>query len=140
MKFTKKSKTSASIPQASLEDIVFMLLIFFMVSTVMKTSEGLQVNLPDAEKIKKLEEKRGVATIWADDAGRISIDDHLVEVKEIRNIIYNKVSDDLNPMKLVSLRADKNVEMGQITEIHEELRTVGGTALNINYSTLVEAE
>lgn len=140
MKFQKKSKVSSEIPQASLPDIVFMLLIFFMVSTVFKESQGLKVILPDAKKIEKLKGKRDIATLWADKAGNISIDDKLVEVNQVRNLIYNKAADPLHPMKLVSLRIDKDVDMGLVTDIHEELRTVGGAALQVNYSTRTAAD
>ena len=135
MNFSKKSKVASGIPTASMPDIVFMLIIFFMVTTVFKQSSGLPVILPDAVKIEKLEGKRAVTTVWADRGGNISIDDRLVEVSGIRNIIYEKVADPLIPLKLVSLRADKEIEMQKITDIHEELRTVGAAALNVNYST-----
>ena len=135
MKFKSKAKVSSGIPTASMPDIVFMLLIFFMVSTVFKESEGLNVLLPAAKKIEKLPGKRDVAVIWADRSGRILIDDRLVEVDEIENIIRAKARDEMHPMKLVSLRIDKDVEMGTVTAIQEELRDVGSTALNVNYST-----
>jgi len=140
LNFSKKSKVEPKIPEASLPDIVFMLLIFFMVSTVFKESEGLKVVLPDAKKIEKLKGKRDIATIWADRAGNVSIDDKIVEIKQIRTLIYNKVADPLHPMKLVSMRVDKDVEMGLVTDIHEELRTAGGAALQVNYSTRTAAD
>ncbi|MBD3386831.1 biopolymer transporter ExbD [candidate division KSB1 bacterium] len=140
MEFKRKADVTAGIPTASLPDIVFMLLIFFMVSTVFKESSGLPVVLPDARKIEKLQGKRNIAVIWADRSGNISIDDRLVEVNSIRNLVYNKVADPLHPMKLVSLRIDKEVKMGNVTDIQEELREVGGTALNINYSTRTAAD
>lgn len=140
MNFSKKSKVEPKIPEASLPDIVFMLLIFFMVSTVFKESEGLKVVLPDAKKIEKLKGKRDIATIWADRAGKVSIDDKIVEIKQIRTLIYNKVADPLHPMKLVSMRVDKDVDMGLVTDIHEELRTAGGAALQVNYSTRTAAD
>ncbi|MBD3377066.1 biopolymer transporter ExbD [candidate division KSB1 bacterium] len=135
MKFSKKSKVASGIPTASLPDIVFMLIIFFMVSTVFKESSGLPVVLPDAMKIEKLQGKRNVATIWADKAGNISIDDKLLDVNAISEIVYQKASDPLQPLKLVSLRIDQDVEMERVTGIHEELRDVGSAALNVNYST-----
>ncbi|MBN1999726.1 biopolymer transporter ExbD [candidate division KSB1 bacterium] len=140
MKFSKKAKTASGIPTASLPDIVFMLLIFFMVSTVFKESTGLKVTLPDARKIEKLPGKRNVAVVWADRAGRISIDDIILNVEDINNIIYQKAVDPLNPLKVVSLRIDKEVEMGTVTAIQEELRTVGGAALQVNYSTKTAAD
>ena len=54
MKFQTKSKVASGIPTASLPDIVFMLLIFFMVTTVFKQSEGLTIILPDAKKIENI--------------------------------------------------------------------------------------
>jgi len=140
LKFQMKSKVGTEIPQASLPDIVFMLIIFFMVSTVFKESSGLNVILPDAQKIEKLQGKRDVATIWADKANRVSLDDKIVEVNQLRHLIYTKVADPLHPMKLVSLRVDKDVDMGLVTDIHEELRAAGGTALNVNYSTRTAAD
>ena len=140
MKFSKKSKVDPKIPDASLPDIVFMLLIFFMVSTVFKESSGLSVILPDAKKIEKLKGKRDIATIWADKSGNVSIDDKIVEISQLRTLVYAKVADPLHPMKLVSLRVDKDVEMGLVTDIHEELRTAGGAALQVNYSTRTAAD
>ncbi|NIA31037.1 MAG: biopolymer transporter ExbD [Actinobacteria bacterium] len=121
-------------------DIVFMLLIFFMVSTVFKESNGLNVVLPAAKRIEKLPGKRDVAVIWADRSGRISIDDKLIKIADIEPIIRTKARDELHPMKLVSLRIDKEVEMSEVTAIQEQLRTVGSTALNINYSTKTAAD
>ena len=140
MEFKSKSKATAGIPTASMPDIVFMLLIFFMVSTVFKESEGLKITLPDAKKIEKLPSKRDVAVIWADRANHISIDDKFLDVKDIRGVIYQKIVDELNPMKLVSLRIDKDVEMGRVIDIQEELRIVRGAALNVNYSSRTAAE
>ena len=115
-------------------DIIFMLLIFFMVCTVIKSSQGLKVILPDAQKIEKLPGKRGVAVIWADRAGNLTIDDRYLKPADIRNIIYNKAVDPTSPLKIVSLKIDNQVGMGRVTAIHEELRAVGEAALNVNYS------
>ncbi len=134
-RFEKKTKVGTEIPQASLPDIIFMLLMFFMVSTTFKQSHGLKLILPDAKKIEKLKVVRDVATIWVDRSGNISLDDKLIETKQIRNLIYSKVVDPLHPMKLVALRVDMNSKMGIVSDIHEELRAVGGAALQVNYST-----
>ena len=140
MKFQAKSKAEGGISTASMPDIVFMLLIFFMVTTVFKESEGLNVILPDAKKIEKLPGKRDVAVIWADRANHISIEDKLLDVKDIKSVIYQKIVDPLNPMKLVSLRIDKDVDMGRVTDIQEQLRELGGAALQVNYSSRTAAD
>lgn len=116
-------------------DIIFMLLIFFMVSTVFREFRGIPVRLPSARKIEKLPGKRNVAYIWADDRDRVSIDDKFVEMREIRKLMYDKCNDDIAPLRVVSMKVDERARMGFITDIQEELREAGGAALNVNYST-----
>lgn len=132
MKFEKKSKAQGGIPTASLPDIVFMLLIFFMVSTVFKEFRGIPVRLPQARKIEKLPGKRDVAYIYANEKGKVMIDDRFVEMREIRTIMYNKRADETHPLKVVSMRIDQRTKMETVTSIHEELREAD--ALNVNYS------
>lgn len=133
MKFESKQKVDAGIPMSSLPDIVFLLLIFFMVSSVFKEFQGLQVTLPAARKIEKLAGKRDVAFMWVNKGGEISIDDRFVDLGSVSGIMYKKRIDPLHPLKLVSMKIDKNTPMGVITDIHEELREAD--ALNVNYST-----
>ncbi|MBL7012866.1 MAG: biopolymer transporter ExbD [Candidatus Marinimicrobia bacterium] len=131
MKFTRKTKISSEIPTASMPDIIFMLLIFFMVTTVLRESSGLPVELPKAKRIEKLKSRRHTAQIWVSREGLISIDDRLFNVSDIRHIMYDKrVSD---PMITVSLKADQSAKMELISGIHEELRQAD--ALKLNYST-----
>jgi len=135
LRFQKKSRAEGGIPTASLPDIVFMLLIFFMVSTVFKEFRGIPVRLPAAKKIEKLPGKRNVVYLWADDRDRVSMDDKFIEVSEISNIMYQKLSDPLRQIRVVSMKIDEQAKMRHITKIHEELREAGGAALNVNYST-----
>jgi len=132
LKFKKKAKVVAEIPSASLPDIVFMLLIFFMVSTVFKEFRGIPVRLPEARKIEKLPGKRDVAYIYANNKGQVMIDDRFVEMNEISGMMYAKRADPLHPLKVVSMRIDQKTKMSIVSSIHEELRKAD--ALNINYS------
>ena len=131
MKFSRKTKISSEIPTSSMPDIIFMLLIFFMVTTDMREYSGLPVNIPKAEKIEKLKGKRHTAHIWVSKEGLISINDRLFAVEDVAKIMYDKrVSD---PQVIVSLKADEEAKMGLISSIHEELREAD--ALKLNYST-----
>jgi len=135
MKFQKKSKVEAKIPTASLPDIIFMLLIFFMVTTVLKKYAGLQVTLPAAEKVEKIESRRHIAYLWVSQDGRIAVNDQLVDIKSISGIMYKlRVAD---PQVLVSLKIDKNAKMEAVTAVHEELRKAD--ALRVNYATTIKA-
>jgi len=132
LKFSRKSKVEPGIPTASLPDIVFLLLIFFMVSTVFKEYTGLQVKLPLAKMIEKLPGKRDVAYLWIDRSGRISIDDRIVDVADVYGIMDTKRRDPLHPLKAVSMKIDERVKMEKVYAVQEELRKAD--ALNIMYS------
>lgn len=131
MNFSRKTKISSEIPTSSMPDIIFMLLIFFMVTTVLREYSGLPVNIPKAEKIEKLRGKRHTAHIWISKEGLVSINDRLFAVQDVAKIMYEKrVSD---PQLIVSLKADEEAKMELISSIHEELREAD--ALKLNYST-----
>ena len=134
MKLNRKTKSSSEISTASLPDIIFMLLIFFMVTTVMREFEGLDVVLPRAEAIEKLESKRHTSYIWSTKDGLISVDDKLVNVSDVGAVMYLKISKD--PKLTVSLKADENSIMETLTDIHSELKKA--QALKLNYSALTE--
>ena len=135
MKFKRKSKIESKIATSSMPDIIFMLLIFFMVTTVLREYSGLQISLPKAERIEKLESKRHTAHIWVSKDGLISIEDKLFKSNAIRHVMYEKRASD--PRLTVSLKADLAVRMEVISSIHNELRKAD--ALRLNYSTKVKA-
>ena len=127
MKFSRKTKISSEIPTSSMPDIIFMLLIFFMVTTVLREYSGLPVNIPKAEKIEKLKGKRHTAHIWISKEGLVSINDRLFAVQDVAKIMYEKrVSD---PQLVVSLKADEEAKMELISSIHEELREADALSL-----------
>ena len=136
MKIQRKTKVSSDIPTASMTDIIFMLLIFFMVTTVLRESSGLPVELPRATRIEKLKSKRHTSHIWVSKEGLISIQDKLHTVENVRHVMYDIRAAD--PLLTVSLKADKSAKMGLISNIHNELRKAD--ALKLNYSTKTAVE
>lgn len=136
VKIKKKSKIKIAIPTASLPDIIFQLLIFFMVSTVLKEYTGLKVVLPEAVKIQKLPSKRHVSTIWIDKANNVVIDDVTIrEVTNLKNIVENKLFED--KQLVFSLKVDQEADMGKVIDVQQELRKANG--LRINYSAIPAA-
>ena len=135
MKFKRKSNIESKISTSSMPDIIFMLLIFFMVTTVLREYSGLPISLPKAERIEKLESKRHTAHIWVSKDGLISIEDKLFNKDDVRHIMYEKRASD--PQLTVSLKADLAARMETISSIHNDLRKAD--ALKLNYSTKVKA-
>lgn len=136
MKIQRKTKISSDIPTASMPDIIFMLLIFFMVTTVLKEFSGLPVELPKAKRIEKLKSKRHTSHIWISKEGLVSIQDKLHSIENVRHVMYDIRAAD--PLLTVSLKADKAAKMGLISEVHNELRKAD--ALKLNYSTKTAVE
>ena len=143
-KFKKKKKGMPGISTASLPDIVFMLLFFFMVTTVMRETE-LKIKkpqLPKATEIKKLERKSLVSYIYVgkvegQNGDKIQLNDRLADVKDVKYFIFAERethSEDEIPLLTTSIKADIKSNVGTITDIKEELRNIN--ALKINYSTL----
>ena len=136
MKLNRKVNISSDIPTASMPDIIFMLLIFFLVTTVLREYSGLDVELPKAKRIQKLKSKRHTAHIWVSKQGQISIEDKLVRSNNVRNIMYTKRAAD--PQLMVSIKADKAARMGLISDIHTELRKADALMLNYSSKTAID--
>ena len=112
MKIERKTQESNEISTSSLPDIIFMLLIFFMVTTVMREFDGLDVLMPRAKMIEKLESKRHTSYVWATKDKLISVDDRLTRVDGLGAIMASKISRD--PKLTVSLKSDQKAKMDLI--------------------------
>ena len=150
-KFKKGGKSMPAVSTASLPDIVFMLLFFFMVTTVMReTTLKVDVSQPEATEVKKMEKKSLVSYIYIGSPtttqqlnfgtkARIQLNDVTFsrkEVSEIQNFIISErlqKDEDEIPYMTTSIKADASVTMGIVTDVKQELRKVN--ALKINYST-----
>ena len=136
------------ISTASLPDIVFMLLFFFMVTTVMRETElKIRILVPEATEIKKLEKKSLVSYIYIGkphtnlqktfgSEPRIQLNDAFATPEDIRDFISSEREQmDENDQKqmTVSLKIDEKTKMGIVTDVKQELRKA--SALKINYSS-----
>ena len=147
-KFSKKGKGGVpAITAASLSDIVFMLLFFFMVTTSMRQTEAMvMVKVPEATETAKLDRKDLASYInvgtpvkskqaeYGTDA-RIQLNDSFKTEKDIRDFIAAEreaMSEADRSLMQVVLKADENVRMGIITDVKQELRRC--SALKIMYA------
>ncbi|MBT3174904.1 MAG: biopolymer transporter ExbD [Lentimicrobiaceae bacterium] len=143
---TKKNKGATAINTSSLPDIIFMLLFFFMVTTVMReVSLKVKLKLPEATEIQKLEKKSLVSYIYIGPPvksalygtnSRIQLNDTFASVDDIQEFVAKEREDrDEADRKFIttSLKIDGITKMGIVTDVKQELRKAG--ALKINYST-----
>jgi len=115
----RKTKVATEIPNASMSDIAFILLIFFMVSTTFVKEEGLNVTLPKAEAVQKIN-RQNSATIYVNRAATISIDDFAVRVDQVKPIMQTKLAK--NPSIVTCFRTDAQADYGIMVDIMNELK------------------
>lgn len=144
-KFKKKKKGLPAISTASLPDIVFMLLFFFMVSTTMRETDLLikKPLLPIASEVKKLEQKSLVSTIYVGQSkdarisgDKIQVNDKIIDVKDVPSFILAERairSEEEVSLMTTSIKADKEANVGTILDIKEQLRDMN--ALKVSFST-----
>ncbi|WP_299581390.1 ExbD/TolR family protein [uncultured Sunxiuqinia sp.] len=153
-KFRKNdSKELPPISTASLPDIVFMLLFFFMVSTTMReVTLMVKVTVPEATELSKLEKKSLVSYIYVGtphtqyqrvfgSEPRIQLNDQFAKVEDIQDYITSEreARDEAEvPFMITSLKVDEYTKMGIVTDIKQELRKA--SALHINYSSRKRAD
>jgi len=144
-KFKKKKKGIPAVNTASLPDIVFMLLFFFMVSTTMRETDLLikKPNLPMASEVKKLEMKSLVSTIYVGKSkdtriagDKIQVNDKIIDVKDVPSFILSEQAlrkEEEVKYMTTSIKADKEANVGTILDIKEQLRDIN--ALKVSFST-----
>jgi len=148
-KFKKDGgKSMPAISTASLPDIIFMLLFFFMVTTVMRESElKVQVQVPEATELTKLEQKSLVNYIYIGKptknyeeiygtSPRIQLGDKIAKEQDIPLFLEqfkSDVSERERPRITSSIRVDGKVTMGIVQDVKTVLRKQG--QLRVNYSS-----
>ena len=143
-KFRKKSKTSQEIPTASLPDINFILLFFFMVTTVLReTTINVQQRVPAATELRKLQRKSLVSYLylgrpkqsqWGTQP-KIQANDVFIETKDIVRWVTqekDKLSEVERDQITIALKVDKDVKMGLVSDVQLELREANARKLMYN--------
>lgn len=133
--FRREKPMAPGIPTSSLGDIVFLLLIFFMATTIFKHEEGLNINLPRAESSRK-QTTENLANIWVDNRGRIAINDKLIQMGDIQGLIGKRLEE--NPALFISFKADSRVKYEIMNAVMEELKAIN--AIRVVFSSDSESE
>jgi len=124
---------SNKVPTSSMADIAFLLLIFFMVTTIFKLEEGLKITLPRAEAGVKVPRQQ-VSHIWVAGPGEMTIDDNKIPLVDIVPIMRAKGAE--NTQMIVGLNIDRSVPWEIASEVIEMLKEA--LALNASFTTDIE--
>ena len=119
---SKRSFTEqAEIQMTPLIDMMFILLIFFVVTTSFVSETGLNIQRPQSSSSETLPSDN--LTIEIDAAGRISIDSQRVGLLSIRSFLQKRLR--LEPKLAVVLVADKTISIDRVVSVMDEIRAAG---------------
>lgn len=152
-KFKKKANTSQDIPTSALPDIIFMLLFFFMVTTVLReTTINVRQAVPAATELRKLQRKSLVSYLymgkpkpnlvatWGTEP-KIQANDVFINPKDLVLWVSqekDKLSEVERDQITIALKVDKEVKMGLVSDVQLELREAN--ARKLMYTTIMDTE
>jgi biopolymer transport protein ExbD len=129
LKFTRRSRVSEEIPNSSLSDIAFLLLIFFMVSTVFAIEEGLLLQLPSQEGVVKKIARKNIMRISVYPDGNVTIDDEPVTIDVIRARVEQATAE--NDKIIIVVETHPEARYGAMIDVLDELKLAQATRISL---------
>jgi biopolymer transport protein ExbD len=127
VQFRKFSKTSVAINIAPLVDVVFLLVIFFAVSTTFLETAGLKLELPTSSSTAKREAVD--LTVFLSSDGRLSFQGEEVSRDQLGDLLRTRLAD--ADRKVVVLRADRSTAHGEVVSVMDLIRESGAEGLTV---------
>lgn len=127
MQFGRPPKQAPTINIAPLVDVIFLLVIFFAVSTTFLENAGLRLELPSSTSTATQEAKE--ITVLLDADGQLSFEDELVDAEQLAARLRSAL--ERSDRKIVVLRADTNTSHGEVVKVIDLIRGAGADALTV---------
>ncbi len=124
----KKKSRKPEIPQASLADIAFLLLIFFICTTTIDVDKGIGLVLPPKGETKEVP-KKNITNLLINAEGTVMLDENVVDVRDIRMIIQRKLME--NPNLIVSVKTDPNTLYMDYIRVLDQLKQANATRISL---------
>ncbi|WP_438863613.1 ExbD/TolR family protein [Neptunicella sp.] len=121
-----EQQQQSGIDMSPLLDVVFILLIFFIVTTVFVRETGVEVDKPQSITAQQLEQT--VILLAITDDGQVYYDGNNIGVAGIRGTLEQLLQADDRP---VVIQADKNVAAQQLVEVIDEVKLAGAKVVNL---------
>lgn len=136
--FNRKSKASQEIPTSSLADIAFLLLIFFMVTTVFQNDKNRPINWAEAAAAEKIDEKvKNILNIWMEQDGTIWINDAQVPMGDVSGMVGPLYAASERHL-VISVRADRDTPYRYVDAVQKELVAAG--VVRVVFATELERQ
>lgn len=129
MLLEKKKERTAEIPTASMADIAFLLLTFFLVTTSLDLDKGLGLTLPAKGEAKPIPRKN-IANLFINASGKVLLDEEETEIPMIKDRIQARLAE--NPLLLVSIKPDRNTKYQAFISVLDQVQIAMGTTPRIS--------
>lgn len=124
----KKKSRETEIPMASLADIAFLLLIFFLVTTTIDVDRGIGLTLPAKGEETEVRSKN-ITNLLINAQGEVLLDNEIIPVNEISRTIQEKLIQ--NPNLIVSVKTDRLTKYDVFVQALDELKVANATRVSI---------
>ncbi len=124
----KKKQRTSEIPLASLADIAFLLLIFFLVTTTIDVDRGIGLTLPAKGQETKIRRKN-ITNLLINAQGEVLLDNEITPIEDISQIIEQKIAE--NPRLIVSVKTDRETPYEIFIKVLDELKLANATRISI---------
>jgi biopolymer transport protein ExbD len=129
MAMQRRMKAPPEIPTGSMADIVFLLLVFFLVTTSMNQDKGIGMQLPPAGESKKIQ-KKNICNIWVNAGGEILINlEEAVPLNQLRANIERRLAE--NDKLIISLKADEETQYDKFIDVLDEIKLTGAERVSL---------
>lgn len=131
----KKKKREPEIATASMADIAFLLLIFFLVTTTMDMDKGIPMILPERGGEVKINPKN-IAKVLVNAAGDVLFDGEVVGDMQLKEMLENRIKErgidsEGKPKLIVSIKTDRETEYDRYITILDLVKEAGATKISI---------
>jgi biopolymer transport protein ExbD len=129
MMLDKRKDRTVAIPTASMADIAFLLLTFFLVTTSLDLDKGLGLTLPPKGEAKPIP-KSNIASLLINASGEVLLDEEPTDIPAIKEIIRQRMA--LNPSLLVSIKTDRNTKYQVFISVLDQVQIAMGATPRIS--------
>jgi len=126
MLYRKKREKNSLIDLSPLIDVVFLLLIFFMVSTTFKDQHGMDLTLPEASSVMQKEDEDLSVTVDRD--GQIFVNGEVVKLSDLESFLSEKKGSGLSE-KTIILNIDQSISHGRVVKVMDAVKSAGAKGI-----------
>jgi biopolymer transport protein ExbD len=124
----KQRKNAAEIPTASLADIAFLLLTFFLVTTTIDVDKGLGLTLPPAGETQEIR-KKNITNILINAQGQVLIDGESIQIPMIKDVVTRKLRE--NPKQIISVKTARKTKYDTYIKVLDQVKLAGAKRISL---------